>query len=228
MNSILELLRQIVIFQGLDFEELERIAPLFSERKVPKGTVLFCEGDPGHEMYIIKSGLVKIHRLESNREIILTLFRQGDYFGEMALITPGQTRSATAETLETTELYVLLRENFNEFLLKTPSIMMKLLETTMERMRRTNEQIEDLSFLDVRSRIIKLIIRLGEEYGKPVADGVLIEMKLTHQHIANMAGTVRESVTKILQELQLEQVIDVQSKMILIRRAEELQKKIMY
>lgn len=227
-TNLAALLMQVPIFEDLTEAELAEVAPLFLERKLRKGTIIFFEGDTGDEMYIIKSGVVKIQRLESSREMILALFREGDYFGEMALITRGQTRSATAETIEPTVLYVLSRDNFIDFLMRTPSLMLKLLEITMERLRRTNEQIEDLSFLDVRSRIFKLIIRLGEEHGKETDEGLLINLKLTHQQLANMAGTVRESVTKVLQELQNEHVIDINQKMILIRDGNALLRKIMY
>ena len=71
----------------------------------------------------------------------------------------------------------------------------------MERLRKANEQIYDLTFLGVRSRILKSILRMSEQYGTPTPEGILIDVKLTHQQLANMVGTVRESVTKVLQEL---------------------------
>lgn len=78
----------------------------------------------------------------------------------------------------------------------------------MERLRKANEQIYDLSFLGVRSRILKSIIRLSEQYGVHTNEGILLDIKLTHQQLANMVGTVRESVTKVLQELQEDHFIN--------------------
>ncbi|MFE5322621.1 Crp/Fnr family transcriptional regulator [Paenibacillus sp. NPDC056579] len=226
MQSIIGLLQEVPLFQDLSISELESIAPLFVERKFKKNTVLFHEGDSGNEFFIIESGLVKIYRIDYTKEVILSLFREGDYFGEMSLIQNGMTRSATVETLAPTTMYTLSRSDFIEFMVKSPRLSLKLLEVTMERLRKANEQIYDLTFLDVRTRTIKVISRLAEEHGVTKHGGLMIDMKLTHQQLANMAGTVRESVTKVLQELQEDQVISIDKKMIFIKNMEELKKRI--
>ncbi|MFH5187176.1 Crp/Fnr family transcriptional regulator [Paenibacillus sp. TAB 01] len=225
MSIMLRLLKNVPLFQDLSDDELEGIAPLFVERKFKKNTVLFFEGDMGDELFIIETGLVKVYRIDHVKEIILSLFDEGDFFGEMSLIQKGLTRSATAETLEATTLHSLSRQAFTQFLERTPKLSLKLLEMTMDRLRKANEQIYDLTFLDVRSRTIKVLCRLAEEHGIDYKGQLLINMKLTHQQLANMAGTVRESVTKVLQELQEEQIIAVEKKMVFIRNLEKLKHK---
>ncbi|MFC5450728.1 Crp/Fnr family transcriptional regulator [Paenibacillus aestuarii] len=217
MVSIAPLLQHVPLFQELSEEERQGLAPLFTEKKIRKGSVLFLEGDAGEELFIIKSGVVKIYRLDETKEIILALFREGDFFGEMSLISAGLTRSATAETLEACTLYALKRSAFVEYMEKSPKLCLKLLETTMERLRKANEQIYDLTFLGVRSRVMKTIIRLAEQHGVPSEEGLLINIKLTHQQLANMVGTVRESVTKVLQEMQEEGSLSIDKKMMTIR-----------
>lgn len=219
---MIPLLKNVPLFQDLAEHELDAIAPLFVERKYKKNTVLFFEGDLGEDLFIIASGLVKIYRIDQAKEIILSLFDAGDFFGEMSLMQHGLTRSATAETLEATTMYSLSRRAFTHFLERTPKLSLKLLEMTMDRLRKANEQIYDLTFLDVRARTIKVLYRLAQEHGIDDNGSLLINMKLTHQQLANMAGTVRESVTKVLQELQEEQVIGIDKKMISIRSLEEL------
>src|SRR5690606_41667019 len=83
----------VPLFEDFDESELAAVAPLFVERKYRKGAILFYDGEPGHELFIIKSGLVKIYKLTEDKEITLALFRNGDFFGEMALIQPGLARS---------------------------------------------------------------------------------------------------------------------------------------
>lgn len=222
MQIMIPLLKNVPLFQDLAEHELDAIAPLFVERKYKKNTVLFFEGDLGEDLFIIASGLVKIYRIDQAKEIILSLFDAGDFFGEMSLMQHGLTRSATAETLEATTMYSLSRRAFTHFLERTPKLSLKLLEMTMDRLRKANEQIYDLTFLDVRARTIKVLYRLAQEHGIDDNGSLLINMKLTHQQLANMAGTVRESVTKVLQELQEEQVIGIDKKMISIRSLEEL------
>lgn len=216
MGKIAALLKRVPLFADFSEDELNAIAPLFAVRKYKKGAILFFEGDIGNELFIIHSGFVKIYQLEEDKEITLALFRDGDFFGDMALIQKGFTRSATAETLEATSCYILNRDDLFRFLEQSPKLCLKLLEVTMERLRKANEQIHDLTFLDVRSRIMKTIRRLSEDYGKPIPGGLLIDLKLTHQEIANLAGTVRESVTKVLQELQNQAIIRIEKKRIII------------
>ncbi|WP_249866013.1 Crp/Fnr family transcriptional regulator [Paenibacillus konkukensis] len=219
-------MKEVPIFEHLSASELESIAPLFAERHYKKNTVLFHEGDSGNEFFIIETGVVKIYRMDYTKEVILSLFREGDYFGEMSLLETGMTRSATVETLASTTMYTLKRSDFIEFLEKSPKLSLKLLQVTMERLRKANEQIYDLTFLDVRTRTIKVIARLAEEHGVSKQSGVTIAMKLTHQQLANMAGTVRESVTKVLQELQEDGIITIDKKMINIKSMSALKERI--
>ncbi|NEW08059.1 Crp/Fnr family transcriptional regulator [Paenibacillus sp. SYP-B3998] len=226
MKTIAALIQNVPLLQELSEEDLLGLTPLFVERKVKKGTILFLEGEVGDELYLIKSGVIKIYRLDDAKEIILALFQEGDFFGEMALISVGLTRSATAEALEACTLYALKRSSFAQFMEKSPKLCLKLLETTMERLRKANEQIYDLTFLGVRSRIMKTIIRLSEQHGIPTDDGLLINVKLTHQQLANMVGTVRESVTKVLQELIDENSIQIDKKLITLKNIEAIKRDI--
>lgn len=225
MEQVALLIRQIPLFQDLSREELLSISGLFLERKYNKNAIVFFEGDPGEEMFIIKSGTVKVYRVDNTKQITLALFRSGDFFGEMSIMQKDGTRSANAETLESTVLYSLKRATFFEYMARTPALCMRLLEATMGRLRGANEQIHALSFLDVRSRILKTIHQLSQEHGEPHLDKVLITVKLTHQEIANMVGTVRESVTKVLQELQDDRVISIRNKQIRIENMEALRRK---
>lgn len=226
MKSIASLLQHIPLFQELTEDDLLGVAPLFTIKKVKKGTILFVEGDIGEELFLIQSGVVKIYRLDESKEVTLALFRDGDFFGEMSLLSSGMTRSATAETMDTCTFYVLKRTSFTAFMEKSPRLCLKLLETTMQRLRHANDQIYDLTFLGVRSRIIKTIIRMSEQHGVTTPQGLLIDVKLTHQQLANLVGTVRESVTKVLQELLDDQLIYIDKKLITIRNMEGIQAEV--
>ncbi|MFC4102274.1 Crp/Fnr family transcriptional regulator [Paenibacillus xanthanilyticus] len=212
------LFKSIPIFEGLDLEELKAIEPLFKKRTYTRGTILFMEGDLGDECFVIDSGLVKIFRVDESREITLALLHEGDYFGEMAMIRKGMPRSATAEVIETGMLYTLSRTDFMYFLESNPIMCLKLLEETMERLRNANEQIYDLTFLDLKTRLHKVLVRMADEKGVPVDGGMMIPFKLTHQQLANMVGSIRESVSKMLIELQDEQLISVKNKQFTIYR----------
>ncbi|TLS49669.1 Crp/Fnr family transcriptional regulator [Paenibacillus antri] len=222
MSALIGLLRNVPLFQDLTEEELRTISPLFQENKWNRGKLLFMEGDPGDELFVVKSGVVKIYRFDDEKEIILALFGPGDFFGEMAVIQPALNRSATAETLESCSIYTMKRSVFYEFMEKHPRICIKLLEVTVQRLRNANDQIYNLTFLDVRSRIIRTILRLAEERGVKLGDGLLVDIRMTHQQLASFAGTARESATKVLQELSEEGMIIVEKKRIFLPDHEKL------
>lgn len=229
MSKINFLLDHVPFFLDLNPSEIEPLLPLFHEKKYKKGSTIFFEGDVGEELFIIQSGTVKIFRFDGLKEFILAIFREGDYFGEMALLEKeSRYRSATAEALEATTLYVLNRSSFYHFLESNNKLTLKLLQITTERLRKANEKIEDLTFLDVRSRILKNIVRLSKDYGVETKEGILVDFKITHQQLADMVGAVRETVTKVLLELQDEQLIHIDKKKILIINSTLLEQKIAY
>lgn len=217
-----QFLRHFPFFEHLKETELAEIAPLFITRTYEKGTNVFFEEEEGDELYIIKSGVVKIYRDDKAREIILAIFREGDFFGEMAVLQNERVRSASARTLEKSTLYVLKRYDFISLLNRSPDIFIKILETALDRLRKANELITDLTILDARTRIVRMILRLIENHGRKNREGILIDLKLTHQQIADMTGTVRETVTKILLDLQNQQLIRIDKKKIIIHDVEKL------
>lgn len=224
MKALIGLLRNVPLFQDLEEEVLASLIPLFQEKKWNRGTLLFMEGDPGDQLYVVKSGVVKIYRFDDDKEIILALFGPGDFFGEMALIQPAFNRSATAETLETSLIYTMKRSAFYDYMERHPRIAIKLLEVTIHRLRNANDQIYNLTLLDVRSRIIRSILRLAEERGVPLGNGILVDIRMTHQQLASFAGTARESATKVLQELSEEGLIVVEKKKIYLADQGKLRK----
>jgi CRP/FNR family cyclic AMP-dependent transcriptional regulator len=216
MSNIEKFIKNVPLFQGFEKDVLLSLTKLFNKRSYSRGTILFLEGDIGEECYLIESGTVKIYRFDESREATLALLRKGDYFGEMAMMQKGLTRSATAEVMETSCIYSLKRLDFISYLREKPDTCLNFLEATMDRLRKANEQIYDLTFLDLRSRITKIIKRLADEHGVSSAGNIVIPIKLTHQQLANMVGAIRESVSKILYELQNEQIIRIENKTITI------------
>lgn len=225
-QDIIPLLRSVPIFRDLSQEELQTMAPLFTERRYKKGSIIFFEGDKGDEFFIIRSGMVKVYRMDEQKEITLSLFRGGDFFGDMALLDPDSRRSATAETLEATVLYTLSRFEFRRYLEKSPALAVKMLEVVADRLRKTNELIQDLTLLDVRKRVYKLLLRLADDYGVVEPIGTVVNVKLTHQQLAGMAGTVRESVTKVLLELQDAGLLTFQNRLLVLTDPEKLAEKV--
>lgn len=209
-------LRGIPFFKGIDPGLFDRVLPFVQEKTYRKGSIIFLEGSDGDEIYFILSGSVSIHTVNRSKKVVLALFQEGDYFGEMALIKPGLLRSATAETASQTRLLSLRRTYFQLLFENDRNLLHYLVEDTMNRLRKANQQIYDLTFLSVRSRIIKRLCAWCEEYGgtAPAGAPVVIPIKLTHQQLADMVGAVRETVSKVLQDMQDEGLIQIRQKLI--------------
>lgn len=160
-----------------------------------------------YDLYLIISGVIQIYQDNHSRDVILSIFREGDFFGEMALLQKERVRSASARTIEKSTLCILKKRHFIPLVKSKPEILIGILGTALDRLRDANKLITDLTILDVRTRIARMLLRLTEQHGVPSADGMLIDLKLTHQHLADMTGTARETVTKLLLDLQSEQLI---------------------
>lgn len=216
MSNIESFLQWVPLFSNLKPEELQSFIPYFSSKSYERGQTIFLEQEKGNEFYIIESGMVKIFRIQKGREVILAIFREGDYFGEMSVLDENEVRSANAEALEPTRLYVLKSADFVNILLKNPEFMLKLLQTSWIRLRKANDMIKDLTTLDARSRILKTLERIGREHGYHEGNDIHIHIRLTHQQLADMSNTVRETVTKTLLELQREGKITINRRKVIL------------
>lgn len=217
----------IPFFREIDPELFERIVPYIHLKTFRKGDLIFLEGDQGDEIYFIGSGSVSIYTFDKSKKVILALLREGEYFGEMALMKPGLVRSATAECLTQTRLYVLRRHDFQHLIEHDRNIAFHLLDYTMERLRRANQQIYDLTFLNVKNRIIKRLLGMAENNGNPADQNEsVIPFKITHQQLADMVGAVRETVSKVLQELQDEELLHIEGKVIKLKNLNLIRTKL--
>lgn len=218
----LDILRDFPLFEKLSDEHLNDISEICKVYTFGKGETIFWEGDEGDGLYLVISGIVQIYQDNQSRDIILSIFREGDYFGEMALLQNEKVRSASARAIEKSTLCVLKKNYFNELVKTKSDILLHILETTLDRLRDANRFIADLTIHDARKRMARILLRLTEQHGVSSTKGTLIDIKLTHQHLADMTGTARETVTKILLELQQDEVIRINKKQILVSDLEKL------
>lgn len=218
----IDFLKRVSLFAGVEEEDLKNIAAIMRERSYRKNQVIFYEDDPGDTLYIVKSGTVRIYQLsEAGHEKTLAVFKEGDSFGEMSLIEE-DGRSATAETMEPSVLLVIGKSHFLELLQKSPSLSMATIRMLTQRLRSVNKQLGDALYLDVRSRTRKILKQMTLDQGEDTGEGMQIRVPLTHKELAKIVGSSRETVTKILLELQDEQVITIEKKWIVVRDPDQL------
>lgn len=215
------------LFGGLPAEKAEALETITRRRSFQPGQIVCHKGDPGDAMYIILQGQVKIVLpSEGGEEAVLAVFEQGDFFGELSLID-GEPRSATIVATERTEALVLYRNDFLEYLKRSPEAAFDLLLVLSRRLRRTDELIADAAFLDVPGRLAKRLLELSERYGRPGSEGTtMIRLRLTQRDIAAMIGATRESVNKHLRSFTAQGMIVAQGRHIVIRDTEKLRRRV--
>ena len=211
-----ELLKNLPLFADLDDEELVEIWNHVQTRSYKKGNIILFEEDPGDSLFIIKEGKVKITRLsEEGREVILSILGEGEFFGEMSILD-GESRSANVIALADSEVFVLKREEFINILTSNPQIAITLLEELAARIRKSDQQIEYLSLADAENRVAMTLLRLAEESGTFKMGQVTIEELPMQQDMANMSGTSRETISRMLSEFTEKEYIDRKGKKLII------------
>jgi len=201
-KEALQSLRAIPLFSAVKDEDLERIADLLIERRFPKHKTIVEEGLPGDYMYVICEGRVQVSKLsDDGREKILEFFEKGAFFGEMSLLDDAP-RSASVRALTDTRILALSRTDFLAVMRRTPDVAMAVVQELTRRLRDTGEQASSLSFQRVKERTQGLLQRLAKNECGRVGYG--ITPVLTHQQIADMIGTSRETVTRALKGLKQE------------------------
>jgi CRP/FNR family cyclic AMP-dependent transcriptional regulator len=207
------LLRSHPVFGALTPAQVEQLVSMARLRRIASGTTLFAKGDPGAELFAVVSGTVKI-RVPSidGREATFNLLHAGDIFGEIALLD-GQPRTADAIAATDCSLMVILRRDFLGFVHGEPKVAMKLIELLCARLRIASAREEEMVFLSLASRLVRLLLRLIEQ-NATLADKN--RLSITQQEISGILGATRESVNKHLQILARRRVIALKRGTILV------------
>lgn len=214
------LCRTVPLLRGIGEEAVQAILPDIRERHYRKGELIILQGDTGDEIYFIISGAVHIFSFEISKKINYVTLGAGDFFGEMAMINPQQVRSASAEAAAGTRLALLKRSCFERFIASSPRLVLLMLDDIMERLRQANRHIYDMTFLSVKLRTVKHLLQLLKQQEGSALPG---RIRITHQELADMVGAVRETVTKVLQELQDQGLLETGSRVLTITDQARLQ-----
>ncbi len=206
-----ELLKNIFIFSHLSGAEADTVLALMRDQEVAKEEVVFHQHDEKGGLYLILKGEVKISRLSRDgREVTLALLRKGNFFGDMSLLD-GQPRSATATAMVGSRFLVLDRESFLGSVLSMTGVVTKMLEELSKRLRAADQNIENLALGTVFDRLFHFLGHLGRKF--PIVEGKsLIARRPTHQELAEVVGSSRETVTRSLANMEKRGLIKIDRK----------------
>jgi CRP/FNR family cyclic AMP-dependent transcriptional regulator len=191
MRAHEELIRDVPLLARLPEEDLRALAAQGAVRSFPAGHTIFREGDPGDALYVVIEGQVRIAVLSPDgEEATVAMLGPGEFVGDLALLD-GRPRSASALAFEAARALVVTRADFARWLSERPAAALALLEALSLRVRRTDEALADLSFLELPRRLAKRLLALA-----PAGEGA--RLRITQSDLASMLGVSRESVNKEL------------------------------
>jgi CRP/FNR family transcriptional regulator, cyclic AMP receptor protein len=214
---MVELLQRIALFSSLRKRELEHIAGKLVEYRCPKDGLILMEADTGSSLFLLVKGRVKISRTSgSGGEVILAILKSGDVFGEISLLD-GESRTANVTAIEDAEMLVLRREDFLAAVERYPKIAIGMLKELASRLRKSDSQIKSLSLLNAKGRVASTLLQLADPAEESGLAAVEIQEMPTQQDMANMAGTSRETISRVLRQMENTGYLERDHRYVLIR-----------
>lgn len=200
--TIIEYLRGIPLFSAMDEGQLEALAAAGEGQSAHRGDILVREDEPGRGLYVLLEGEAKVVLSSPDgREAVLAFLEEGDFFGEMSLLD-GDPRSATVRAGSDVRLLLLRREAFLQLLRRHPEIAIAMLVELSGRLRKANRKISALALSPVNARVAGALLQLADLRGVRHRGQILIRDRPTQQEIADMANTTRETVSRVLGQMQ--------------------------
>ncbi len=219
------LLKRVPLFSKLSEDDLERIRKLCVTQHYDKDQIIFIEEEAGNTLFLIQKGRVKVSRTsDDGREVILSILQHGDFFGELSLID-GKARSASVTAIEDSEVLILRRADFLRLLEEYPQISISLMKELAGRIRKSDTQIKSLSLQDAMGRVASSLILLAEDQGRFNKDDVIIPRIPLQQDLANMAGTSRETISRVFRHFQQQKWIQRSGRKVTILNFSQFKKK---
>jgi len=215
-------LKKISIFENMPDELLKEISSKVLNKFLKKDEVLFFKGDIGDSLYIIKKGKIKISiPTEEGEELIISIFSDGDFFGELSLLDKAP-RSADAVAITDTELLVLRRDVFYTYLFERKQAIEAIMSALCNRLRKTDDFLTDLCYTNFPKRLAKTLIELSERFGKKVEEKIILDLEITQSDLGAMLGVTRETVNRELMKLKLQGILTKEKKKIIINNFKKL------
>ncbi|MFA7467485.1 MAG: Crp/Fnr family transcriptional regulator [Desulfotomaculaceae bacterium] len=191
----------------------------------PKGHIIFAAGDIADRVYLIESGWVKIYRLSTDgRRVTVGSIRSPGEMMALAETLLGVERTCFAGAINDVSLVVMTKNRFEELLAQHPFLAIKVAKLLGARMREAEAIIQEMVCWQAPGRLALMLMKMGEKMGEPTKNGTKINLHLTHEEIASMVGTSRQTVTSLLNAFKQEKSISYEGRVIRIENPDKLAK----
>lgn len=201
---------------GFGVREFEEVGLRAVERKFGPKDIIFTPGDPDDQLYFLLSGTVRLYKIYGDyKEATTALLKEGGIFGKLSLVE-GRWQDVFAETVTEARVASIQKNAIERVIKSRPDFALKLFSSFSERLRQSDEVIESLLHREVATRLATLLINLADRFGTGNGTGVILDVRLTHQDLANMIASTREAVSKVMSEFQRDGYIEVRKRKIVI------------
>lgn len=215
-------LKKIELFKNLAEEELKELEPYLATAGYKKKEEIFSEGDQPEWFYIVSRGKVKITKLShEGKEIILEIISPHDIFGGVAVIR-GFPYPANAVAMEDSEVLKISRRNLMRLVDRFPNLMYCIALQLGDRMKSSYDSLKNIALERVEARIAALLLKLSNKVGVETGDGLMIDMRLTKQDVADMVGTTVETSIRTFSRFKKEGLVTDSDGRIVIKDVKKL------
>jgi len=222
-NSKLWHLEQINLFKNLSDKELEELDDLTVIKTADKNQFIYFPKEPSKILFFLKAGRIKIGSYsQDGKEIIKAILYPGEVFGEMGIVGEESREDFAVAMDADTRMCTLHVDQFMKMMHENSQLSLAVTKNIGEKLRNVERKLESLIFKDARERIIDFMKEMAMKYGKKIGVEVLVKHDLTHQDIANLTATSRQTVTTVLNDLKEKDLIYMERKRFLIRELDKL------
>jgi CRP-like cAMP-binding protein len=195
-------LSQINLFDELPMEEIETIDKISDMQPMKKGSLILGPNQSTRALYLLKKGEVRLYRSsQDGKQLTVDLLGDGNIFGETSSFSLNYDQTY-AEALSDVYLCVIGKEEFTQLVEQNPKLAVKFIEILSARLKETYEMSESIALRNVRYRILSLLLKLSEKFGRSNKEWQTIDIKVTHHDIASMIGSTRETVSATISQLK--------------------------
>ncbi len=201
---------------GFDLDDFEKAGLRVVERRFAPKDTIFAPGDPDDQLYFLLSGTVRLYKIYGDyKEATTALLRDGGIFGKLSLVE-GRWQDVFAEAVTEARVAGIQKASLERVIKGNPEFALRLFSSLSERLRQSDEVIESLLHREVSTRLATLLVNLGDRFGETNGSGTVLNVRLTHQDLANMIASTREAVSKVMSEFQRDGLIETRNRRIAI------------
>lgn len=223
MSEKLWYLKRCDLFEQLSPTELREVELRSKARSFPRQSPIYLPADEANSVFLLASGRAKIcHLTPEGKQSILAFIEPGELFGELAILESGAQRDEYAEAVEASTVVLIPGEFIQQLMQLHPNLSVGITKIIGLRRKRIERRLKNLLFLSNRDRLTHLLLELAEQYGAVDEGGIRLKIQLSHQDLANIIGSTRETVTVVLGEMQLERLLRIGRRKITITDPQRL------